>query len=379
MRFVFFALSISSSWGNGHATTYRGLVRELHRRGHRVTFYEKRTEWYDSNCDLPWANYCDIRRYKGWPPPGAQEALDEADVVVVGSYAVDGEALADWLPGRTRALLAYYDIDTPVTLERFEQSGRAEYLRVDQLSHFDVALSFAGGPALDALRRFGARRAEPLYCAVDGDHYRPVAPEDRFRAALGYMGTYALERQDMVDKLFLEPARLRPAKRFALAGAQYPDLDWPPNVDRLGNLAPPDHPAFFAGCDWQVKVLRQQMRRTGWAPSVTLFEAAACAAPLISDRWPGFEDFLEPGREAIVADTPEEVAAALDLPESQRRAIGEAGRRRLLASHTYVQRVDALEALLAELGVPAAGRAAEHAGWGQHAGNGRRAPEVTAA
>jgi spore maturation protein CgeB len=352
MNYVFFGLSIASSWGNGHATTFRGLVRELAARGHEVTFYERRTEWYDANCDLPRADYCDIRRYEAWPPPDAAAAVAEADVVVLGSYAVDGIAIADWLPGATRALLLYYDIDTPVTLEQLRGAGRTEYLRADQLARFDAVLSFGGGPVLDELRSFGARRVEPFYCAVDAELYRPVPPDARFRCDLGYMGTYSDARQDMVDELFLAPARLCPERRFALAGPQYPpETALPANVAHFSHVSPPQHAAFHASCAWQVKATRRQMRRIGWSPSVTLFEAAACGAPLISDSWPGFEEFFVPGREALVASTRDDVLAAFDVPDAERRRIGEAARRRILADHTYVQRVDQLEAVLASLGV----------------------------
>jgi spore maturation protein CgeB len=357
MRFVFFGLSIASAWGSGHATTYRGLLRELHRRGHEVAFYEQRTPWYDANCDLPAADYCTIVRYDRWPPPGVGEAVRDADVVVLGSYAADGIAVADWLPGHTRALLAYYDIDTPVTLQQFREAGRAEYLEPRQLNHFDLVLSFAGGPALDELRAYGARRAEPCYCAVDAQLYRPVPPEDRFVCDLGYMGTYAPERQDLVEELFLAPARLGQERRFLLAGAAYPDparAAWPPNVTYQQHVAPPDHGAFFSSSAWQVKVTRAPMRRLGWSPPVTVFEIAACGAPLISDRWPGFEAFFEPGSEALVADTREDVLAAFELPESRRRDVAAAGRARVLRSHTYVQRADHLEEVLRSLGLSGA-------------------------
>jgi len=166
------------------------------------------------------------------------------------------------------------------------------------------------------------------------------------------MGTYAAERQDMVDELFLAPARLRPERRFVLGGPQYPEPagGWPPNVRLYEHVAPDDHPAFYSSAAWQVKALRIPMRRMGWAPSVTLFEVAACGVPLISDRWPGFEGFFTPGAEALVAHTRDDVLAAFEIPERKRRAIGAAGRARVLREHTYVQRVDQLEALLADLG-----------------------------
>jgi spore maturation protein CgeB len=352
MQFVFFGLSIASAWGSGHATTYRGLVRELHRRGHRIIFYEKRTEWYDNNCDLPHAEYCDIQRYETWPAPGADEAVRMADVVVLGSLAADGIAIADWLPQRTKALLIYYDIDTPRTLHTFQEHGRTDYLLPSQLTRFDLVLSFAGGPALDELRRWGARRAAPFYCAIDPALHSPRTPDARYVCDLGYMGTYDASRQDVVEECFVAPARTRPDCRFVLAGAQYPDVRWPANVTHFVHVNPAEHPAFHASCAWELKGTRGAMRRYGWAPSVTLFEAAACGAPLISDRWPGFESFFEPGREALVADTRHDVFAALDLPDEQRRRIGAAGRARVLREHTYVRRVDQLAALLRELGAP---------------------------
>jgi spore maturation protein CgeB len=351
VRYVFFGLSIASSWGNGHATTFRGLVRELAARGHQVIFYERRAPWYDASCDLPQADYCDIHRYETWPPPGVEVDVAAADVVLLGSFAADGIAIADWAPTATRAALLYYDIDAPVTLEQFRLVGAAEYLRADQLARFDLVLSFGGGPVLDALRQFGARHVEPFYCAVDAAHYRPVPAEARFRCDLGYMGTYAPARQDLVEQLFLAPAHALPERHFLLAGAQYPaDVTWPPNVTRIEHVSPADHAPFHSSCAWQVKATRCQMRAIGWSPSVTLFEAAACAAPLISDRWPGFETFFHPDTEAIVADTCADVLATFDIPEAVRRRIGQAARQRILAEHTYVQRVDQLEALLAQLG-----------------------------
>jgi len=373
MRFVFFGLSIASAWGSGHATTYRGLIRELSRRRHRSIFYERRTEWYDQNCDLPQAEYCDIRRYHSWPPPDAGEAVGAADVVVLGSFAGagygDGVAIAEWLPRHTRALLVYYDIDTPRTLAAFRENGHTHYLQRSQLPYFDLVLSFAGGPVLDELRRWGARRVEPFYCAIDPELHHPGTPAAAYRCDLGYMGTYDPSRQDMVEALLLAPARRRPQRRLVLAGAEYPAevLDHlPPNVVHYTHVNPADHPAFHASCAWEVKATRGPMRRIGWAPSVTLFEAAACGAPLISDRWPGFEEFFQPGTEALLADTASDVLAFLELSEAERRRIGEAGRRRVLASHTYAHRVDQLETLLTELG--AAGSTPRPAGAAPPAG-----------
>jgi spore maturation protein CgeB len=350
MRFVFFGMSIASAWGSGHATTYRGLIRELHRRGHEIAFYEKRTEWYDHNCDLPLAPYCDIHRYEAWPPLGVQQAVAAADVVFLGSFTPGGVLIADWLPRATEAMLVYFDIDTPRTLQGFTEAGRTEYLLPAQLTHFDLVLSFAGGPSLDALRAWGARRVEAFYCAVDPELYQPSTPVERFQGILGYMGTYDASRQDMLDRLFITPSRLRPPTHFVLAGAQYPAsilATLPPNVTHIVHVNPAEHSAFYGSCAWQVKVTRGAMREIGWSPSVTLFEATACGAPIISDRWPGLGSFFTPGEEVLVADSTADVLAALDLPEEERLRIAAAGRARVLREHTYVQRVDQLETQIA--------------------------------
>jgi spore maturation protein CgeB len=354
MRLVFFGLTIASSWGNGHATCYRGLLRALAARGHAAAFYERRTPWYDANCDLPSAEYCDVQRYESWPPPGAEAAVGAADVVVLGSLAGDGMAIADWLPGRTRALLVYYDIDTPKTLTAFQQSGKADYLAAAQLPRFDLVLSFAGGPALDDLRGWGARRAEAFYCAVDPELHRPVPVEARFDCDLGFIGKIDPDRRAGLDALFTAPLRARPRGRFLLAGPEFPGEDWPPNVSRLFHLNPPQHPAFYSSCRWQLNLTREEMKRWGWSPSVRLFEAGACGAALISDRWEGFADVLRPGDEALLADSGDDVLAALDLPEAQRRRMGQAARARILSGHTYAHRARRFEGLVEELGVTGA-------------------------
>jgi spore maturation protein CgeB len=266
--------------------------------------------------------------------------------VFLGSFTADGVLIADWLPRATQAMLVYFDIDTPRTLQGFAAAGRTEYLVPAQLPHFDLVLSFAGGPSLDALRAWGARRVEAFYCAVDPELYQPRAPVEAFLGVLGYTGTYDASRQDMLDRLFVDPARHRSAARFVLAGAQYPDplvAALPPNVAHFVHVNPADHAALYSSCAWQVKVTRGPMRHIGWSPSVTLFEATACGAPIISDRWPGFDSFFRPGEEALLADSATDVLAVLDLPEEERLRIAAAGRARVLREHTYVQRVDQLE------------------------------------
>jgi spore maturation protein CgeB len=349
-RLVVFGLSLSSSWGNGHAITYRGLLRELAERGWSITFYERDLEWYRSNRDLPSPAFCDLRLYDAWDDVRPQAGADvrAADAVLVGSYVPDGQAIVDWLGTHDRPLY-FYDIDTPVTLTELHRAGRTEYLRADQVPRFRVYFSFTGGPALGELERvWGARRAEALYCGVDTSLYRPAPCEPRFRCTLGYMGTYAADRQAMLRELLIETARERPGERFIIAGAQYPPLDLPPNVEHIVHLYPRDHAAFYSSSWLQLNLVRSAMRRYGWSASTRLFEAAASGACVVSEPWPGLDELLRPGEEVLLASDRSAIHRCLDELTPERRAgIGAAARRRVLADHTYAQRAARLEAALA--------------------------------
>lgn len=357
-RLVVFGLAITSAWGNGHATTYRGLLAALARRGWEVVFVEKDVKWYRNNRDLAEPAYCDVRLYEDWRAARAW-ALDEvgrADAVLVGSYAGDAVEWIDALAGCGRPLL-YYDIDTPVTLTALAEQGAAEYLRRDQVPLFDVYFSFTGGPAVRELeRRWGARRAEPLYCGVDPEAHRLVPSDLRFECQLGYMGTYAADRQPTLEKLLIEPARRTPERRFLIAGPMYPAMELPPNVDRIDHVYPPEHAAFYMSNWATLNLTRAAMVRYGWSPSVRLFEAAACGACIVSDVWPGIEELLAPGREILLAREPHEVLAHLAaLTPGRRAAIGTAARERILAEHTYEQRAEQFERVYRDV---AAGRPA---------------------
>ncbi len=353
MKLVFLGLSITSSWGNGHATTYRGLCRALAARGHRIIFYEWDAPWYSgANRDLPpdACDYADVRLYSSWLELRQKlpAALVDADAVLLGSYFRHGVAAADLLAQRFSGPRLYYDIDTPVTLKAFRDSGAAEYLRADQVPIFDVYFSFTGGPVLTELEvRYGSPRALPLYCAVDPQqHVRTPARRD-FACALGYMGTYAPDRQPGIERLLLDPARRRPELEFVVAGPQYPDdIAWPGNVRRFDHVAPADHPAFYSSNRLTLNVTREEMRRWGWSPSVRVFEAAACGAAIVSDRWEGLESFLTPGTEILLPDSADDVVAAFELSDAELRAIGDAARERILAAHTNDIRARELEAEL---------------------------------
>jgi spore maturation protein CgeB len=341
-------LSITSSWGNGHATTYRALLRELARRGHRVHFYECDVPWYAANRDLSAPPYCHTHLYRDLDELSARfgEQIAAADAILVGSCIEDGIEVGRWVQRAARGIVGFYDIDTPVTLAALKD-GSCRYLAQDLIPSYDLYLSFTGGPMLEEIeRRFGARRAAPLYCSVDPDIYYPndeVTP----RWDLGYLGTYAPDRQLGVQRLLLEPARRRPQWSFVLAGPQYPDsIAWPDNVARRDHVPPVEHRAFYTQQRFTLNLTRQHMIDAGYSPSVRLFEAAACATPIISDAWRGLDAFFEPGSEILVAHSADDSVLYLDLPEHERRAVGERARRRVLREHTAAHRAASLEASL---------------------------------
>ncbi len=348
MRLVFFGLSLSSSWGNGHATTYRALLRGLAALGHEILFLERERPWYSDNQDLTDPDFCELRFYDSlqelqrW-----RGALVEADAVIVGSFVPDAIALIEWLRGIRRGWLGFYDIDTPVTLRMLAQ-GKTEYLSPSVMPLFDFYLSFTGGPVLKKLeRRYGVQRACKLYCSVDPALYRPTG--DALHWDLGYLGTYSPDRQEALKHLLIDVAVRLPDKRFVVAGAQYPQgIEWPANVERIEHLPPNQHAGFYSSLGWALNVTRIDMVRTGYSPSVRLFEATACGTPVITDIWAGLEDVFTPNHELLTAASTDDVVAALALPETVRRSIGIAGRSRTLATHTGERRAHELTALLTD-------------------------------
>jgi spore maturation protein CgeB len=342
---VILGLSITSSWGNGHATTYRGLVRELAARGHRVLFLERDAPWYADNRDLPDPPYCRTVLYDDLDEltRGFTSAVQRADVVIVGSYVPEGIAIGEWVTREADGVTAFYDIDTPVTLARLAAGG-TDYLTPELIRRYDLYLSFAGGPTLTRLEReLGSPCARALYCSVDPASYHPEEVTPRWD--LGYMGTYSDDRQPVLERLLVEPARRWPAGRFAVVGPQYPEgIAWPANVHRNPHLAPREHRAFYAAQRFALNVTRADMVAAGYSPSVRLFEAAACGTPIISDEWAGLDELFTPGEEIVIARTPDDVLRALrDVPEPERRRIGARARRRVLAEHTAAHRAAELE------------------------------------
>jgi spore maturation protein CgeB len=350
MNIAIFGLAITSAWGNGHATTYRALVRALARRGHHVTFYERQQPWYAAHRDLPNPDYCSVTLYDNLPALNRSCAgALSADLIIIGSYVPEGARLAEWALDRAHGLTAFYDIDTPVTLAKLDR-GECTYLTPALVPEFDLYLSFTGGPILERLQRlYGARCARPLYCGVDAEQYAPLELLPRFD--LGYLGTYSSDRQPKVEELLNQPARQWHEGRFCVAGAQYPDtIEWPANVERIEHLPPAEHRRFYNEQRFTLNVTRDDMVASGFAPSVRLFEAAACGVPIISDEWNGLDEFFSPGKDILIArSTVDTLRFLRELAPSDARAIGMRARERVLAQHTGDHRARTLESYVTEL------------------------------
>lgn len=347
MKLVVLGLSLSSSWGNGHATTFRALLSAFAKRGHDILFLERNVPWYAGHRDLSDPDYCRLAFYddlddlQTW-----QEEIAGADAVMVGSYVPDGIEVGRYVLNEARGTTAFYDIDTPVTLAAL-RGGTCDYLSPELVADYDLYCSFTGGPTLTLLEEhYGSPMARALHCSVDTAAYRPLRMDKRWD--LSYLGTYSPDRQPTLDKLLIEPARLMPERRFVVAGPQYPaDIDWPANVERIEHLPPADHPAFYSASRYTLNVTRADMIEAGWSPSVRLFEAAACATPIISDIWPGLNDFFHPSREILFADKTEQIVVFLD---EDRADMGEAGRARILTEHGAETRAAQLERQVIEAG-----------------------------
>jgi len=346
VKIVLFGLTLSSSWGNGHATPYRAILRALHAMGHQVVFFEKDTDYYSTRRDLTHCDYCELVLYERWEHirGWALEQANSADVAITASYLPEGRRINDEILSLGRPLRVFYDLDTPVTLRGLERAGEVEYLRRNQLPAFDLVLSFAGGKILDDLeQKHGARIARPLYGCVDPDDYVRVAPRPEFACDLSYMATYAPDRQDKVDELFLEPARRNPQRQFMLAGPLYPDdWRWPANVRRAEHVAPREHPAFYSSSRITLNVTRAEMASNGWCPSGRFFEAAACGTPLLSDWWQGLDWFFDVVHDIRVVARAEHVENAIRLPDAELLALSAHARERTLDDHTGQVRARAL-------------------------------------
>lgn len=360
MRIAIFGLTISSSWGNGHATLWRGLCKSLAALGHEFVFFERDVPYYANTRD--WPSLPDSYRnsrlvlYSDWSAVQAQveRELADCDTAIVSSYCSDAQSATDAILDAQRPRAVFYDLDTPVTLDSLRSGKSVPYIPRQGLRDFDLVLSYTGGTALEALRSdLGAHRVRALYGHVDPDVHQPVLPVDRYRAVLSWLGTYAADRQAMLEELFVEPARMRSQDRFLIGGAQYPEnFPWSDNVYFVHHLPPQEHAAFYSSSRLTLNVTREPMARMGWCPSGRLFEAAACGAAVLSDEWCGLEDFYTPGEQILVAHSCEDTLAALDLPDAKLQAIRRAARERTLDEHTSYHRALSLIRYLDELTSP---------------------------
>lgn len=344
MRITIFGLTLSSSWGNGHATPYRAILRALHRRGHRVTFFEKDVPYYASHRDLPNPDFCDLQLYGTWDDV-RDRALREAsrsDIAVTASYCPEGARISEELFELPSPLKVYYDLDAPVTLNKLRAGNSVEYVTAEQLGAFDLVLSWTGGHALAELRsRWGVRNAEALFGCVDPGDYRRTRSNPKYDCALSYMGTYAADRQEKLDSLFLEPSRRRQDLRFFLAGSLYPwGWDWGPNVTKTEHVPPSEHPALYSSSRFTLNITRAEMAASGFCPSGRFFEAAACATPIISDWFEGLDHFFTPGQELFVAASAEDVLDAMQSDEAALCRMAVRARERTLDEHTGDRRAE---------------------------------------
>jgi spore maturation protein CgeB len=350
MKLVIFGLTITSAWGNGHATVLRGLLRALVARKHHVVFFEQDVPYYAHSRDLTAIPGVDLQLYARWQEaaPRAKRHLRDADVGMVISFCPDGRAATDLMVEAGTAVTVYYDLDTPVTLARLAEGEKLAYIGPRGLRDFDLVLSHTGGAALRRLQQqLGARRVVPFYGSVDPGQHRPVPPADPFRCDLSYLGTYAEDRQPALNMLFVEPARRLPERRFILGGSLYPDdFPWTRNLFFRWHVAPPDHPVFYSSSRLTLNVTRQPMVEMGYSAPIRLFEAAACGTPVLTDAWQGLEHFFAPGREILVASSTAEAVAAIEMADDELKHIGRAARERVLADHTVAQRARELEQLL---------------------------------
>ncbi|MBV8731243.1 MAG: glycosyltransferase [Acidobacteriia bacterium] len=357
MKLVIFGLSVSSSWGNGHATIWRGLIRGLASLGHRVVFFERDQAFYAKHRDLSELADGLLILYSSWEEIRilAERHLADADVAMVTSFCPDAIAACEAVLGSPARVRCFYDLDTGITIDALRAGRAVEYVPSYGLGDFDLVLTYTGGQALRELKtRLGARHVAPLYGCVDPEVHHPAPPEERFRSDLAYLGTYSADRQAALDALFLEPARRRPDLRFVIGGPQYPgEFPWRENIFFIPHVPPAEHPAFYCSSRLTLNVTRRPMAEMGYCPSGRLFEAAACGVPIVSDEWDGLDYFFEPGLEILVARTAGHVLDALAKPEADLARLARAGRERALAVHTAQHRAMELENILeAALSLP---------------------------
>jgi spore maturation protein CgeB len=348
VRIAFFGSSLVSAYWNGAATYYRGIVKALAARGHQVTFCEPDAFERQAHRDMAdplWATVVLYRPELG-AAAAALEQVADADVVVKCSGVGVLDAELEALVAETDALRIFWDVDAPATLARLE-ADEDDPLRA-LLPRYDLVLTYGGGdPVVRRYRALGARDCVPVYNALDPDTHHPAPPDARFACDLAFLGNRLPDREARVEEFLLRPAELLPERSFLLAGSGWEGRPLPPNVRLMGHVSTNDHNALNCTPLAVLNVLRDSMAENGWSPATRVFEAAGAGACLVSDDWAGIEDFLAPGTEVLVARDAADVAAHLAaLTPARAAAIGAAGRRRVLAEHTYDRRAEQVERIL---------------------------------
>jgi spore maturation protein CgeB len=352
LNIAFFGSSLVSAYWNGAATYYRGVIRGLHERGHRVSFYEPDAFARQEHRDMPDPPWARVIVYDPADLGGLDRLLEQArsaDVVVKASGVgvLDGylEAAVAALK-RASNITIFWDVDAPATLQRLRDNP-ADPLR-PLIPRYDLILTYGGGhPVVQSYTSFGARHCVPIYNALDPATHFPAPPEPRFAADLALLANRLPDREARIEEFFLRPAAALPQRRFLLGGNGWADKPMPSNTRFLGHVYTSQHNAFNATPMAVLNVSRDSMAANGFSPATRVFEAAGAAACIISDAWQGIDMFFEPEREILVAGDGVEVALLLEglTPERARR-IGEAAHRRVLAEHTYAARIKTLEDVL---------------------------------
>lgn len=350
MKIVIFGLSVSSAWGNGHATLLRGLFRALNNLGHQIHFFERDTPYYAAHRDAESLPFAHLHYYADWDDnlDRAKQELSTADVAVVTSYCPDGIAACDLVLNSNLPRTVFYDMDTPVTLSRLGRGEPVEYIPAEGLAGFNLVLSYTGGQALDRLHdQLGARCACTLYGWVDPEQHYRVDPSSRFEADLSYLGTYSPDRQAALEELLIRPACQLDTRQFLIAGAMYPSPEaWPRNIRHFGHVPPPEHSSFYSSSPLTLNVTRALMASMGYCPSGRLFEAAACGTAVLSDSWAGLDLFFQPGEEILIASCARDALSAITKDPGLLRQVGSRARERALDCHTAEIRARRLISLL---------------------------------
>ena len=360
MRIAFFGSSLVSAYWNGAATYYRGIIRALHARGHRVTFFEPDAYNRQQHRDIDPPEWAGVVVYPARDEADAWRALEQAadaDLVVKASgVGVFDELLERGVldlraPGR---LVAFWDVDAPATLDRVQANPHEPFAAL--IPRYDLILTYGGGPpVVSAYGALGARECVPIYNALDPDTHFPVAPDARFAADLAFLGNRLPDREARVEEFFLRPAAGDPLRRYLLGGAGWGGKLLPANVAWMDHVFTRDHNAFNSSPRAVLNISRESMARYGYSPATRVFEAAGAEACIITDAWLGIEEFLEPGREVLVAhDGPEVLDHLAGLTAERAKTVAREARKRVLAQHTYAHRAAQLESVLCREQVGAA-------------------------